>query len=182
MALMTRMTRLFRADAHAVLDRLEEPATLLRQAVREMEAATEEDARQRRRIDRRHTRLLARQAELDDAVATATHELDVCFDAGNETLARGLVRRRLEAQRLRAALDRHLESVETELAALDARLEENRARLGAMRQKAELFAAEEAPVDDDDAWLERDFGRTLRVGDDEVEVAFLQERQRRMPS
>ena len=37
MALMTRVARLFRADLHAVLDRIEEPEVLLRQALREME-------------------------------------------------------------------------------------------------------------------------------------------------
>jgi len=183
MALMTRMTRLFRADAHAVLDRLEEPASLLRQAVREMEAALEDDERQRRRLDRQHTQLVSRQAELVRSIETTGRELDICFDAGNETLAKGLVRRRLEAQRLHGALDRRLESVETALAGLDVRLDENRARLEAMRQKAELLATDETPADDDDeTWLERDFGHGLRVRDDEVEVAFLQEQQRRARS
>ena len=37
MALITRVARLFRADLHAVLDRIEEPDVLLKQAVREME-------------------------------------------------------------------------------------------------------------------------------------------------
>ena len=37
MTLITRLSRLFRADFHAVLDRIEEPETLLRQAIREME-------------------------------------------------------------------------------------------------------------------------------------------------
>ncbi len=37
MALITRVSRLFQADFHAVLDRIEEPEVLLRQAVREME-------------------------------------------------------------------------------------------------------------------------------------------------
>ena len=37
MALITRVARLFRADFHAVLDRVEEPDILLRQAIREME-------------------------------------------------------------------------------------------------------------------------------------------------
>ena len=37
MALITRFSRLFRADLHAVLDRIEEPDVILRQAVREME-------------------------------------------------------------------------------------------------------------------------------------------------
>ena len=182
MALMTRMTRLFRADAHAVLDRLEEPVTLLRQAVREMETALEEDERQRRRLDRQHTQLVTRQAELVRGVDTTTHELDVCFEAGNEKLARGLVRRRLEAERLHAVLDRRLEGVETTLAGVDGRLEENRARLEAMRQKAELLAEDETTERDDEPWQEREFERGLRIGDDEVEIAFLQEQQRRTPS
>lgn len=182
MALMTRMTRLFRADAHAVLDRLEEPATLLRQALREMEAALEEDHRRRRRLDRQHTQLVARRAELARTVDSANRELDLCFEAGNEALARGLLRRRLEAERLQAALERRLEGAATALAEIDTRLDENRARLEALRQKAELLAEEEVPDEDDTAWLERDFGRGLRVGDDEVEVALLQERQRRARS
>ena len=37
MALITRISRLFKADFHAVLDQIEEPEVLLRQAVREME-------------------------------------------------------------------------------------------------------------------------------------------------
>ncbi len=37
MALINRMSRLFTADVHAVLDRLEEPDVLLKHAVREME-------------------------------------------------------------------------------------------------------------------------------------------------
>ena len=41
MALINRMSRLFTADVHAVLDRIEEPDVLLRQAIREMEEALE---------------------------------------------------------------------------------------------------------------------------------------------
>ena len=96
MALMTRMTRLFRADAHAVLDRLEEPVALLRQAVREMEAALEADEHARRQLDRQHSQVLARQAELARGIENTNQELDVCFEAGNEKLARTLLRRRLE--------------------------------------------------------------------------------------
>ena len=43
MALVTRLTRLFQADFHAVLDRIEEPDLQLRQAVREMQYALDHD-------------------------------------------------------------------------------------------------------------------------------------------
>ena len=178
MALMTRMTRLFRADAHAVLDRLEEPVVLLRQAVREMEVALEEDERARHRLDRQHSQLLTRQAELSRGVENATHELDVCFEAGNEKLARTLVRRRLEAERLHAALGRRVDELAEALAGIDVRLDENRGRLEAMRQKAELLA-EEAPAENDEMPCSE---RGLHVGDDEVEIAFLKELKRRARS
>ena len=51
MALITRVGRLFRADLHAVLDRVEEPEVLLRQAIREMEEELAEE-RQRLRLAR----------------------------------------------------------------------------------------------------------------------------------
>ena len=41
MALITRISRLFQADFHAVLDRIEEPEQLLKQAIREMEDSLE---------------------------------------------------------------------------------------------------------------------------------------------
>ena len=50
MALVTRLSRLFRADLNAVLDRLEEPEMLLRQAVREMEEEVDREELQARSI------------------------------------------------------------------------------------------------------------------------------------
>ena len=59
MALITRVSRLFQADFHAVLDRIEEPEAILRQAVREME---EELARD----EQRSTMLQQEQRQLAD--------------------------------------------------------------------------------------------------------------------
>ncbi|OOZ38928.1 hypothetical protein BOW53_13550 [Solemya pervernicosa gill symbiont] len=50
MALINRVTRLFRADMHAVLDRIEEPEVLLRQSIREMEEALADDEQQLRQL------------------------------------------------------------------------------------------------------------------------------------
>jgi hypothetical protein len=61
-------------------------------------------------------------------------------------------------------------------------LDENRATLEGLRQKAELFA-KRVPVEgksefDDIAWMARE----LRVSDDEVEVAYLREKSARSQS
>lgn len=96
MALIRRLSRLFAADVHAVLDQIEEPESVLRQAIREME---EELARQRQRekwicgeIESAAGRIgvLATEAGEIDA------NLDLSFANGNEALARRLTRRKLE--------------------------------------------------------------------------------------
>ena len=68
MALVTRISRLFQADFHAVLDRIEEPDLQLRQAVREMQYALEQD--------QQRLQLLQHEAEqLDKAARNAGEKL-----------------------------------------------------------------------------------------------------------
>ena len=99
MALITRVSRLFRADFNAVLDRIEEPDMLLKQAVREMEdELAHDEQRLKASLELEHER--ARRGALDRTLAGFEQELDVCFASGEEELARGVLRRRLETQRL----------------------------------------------------------------------------------
>ncbi len=178
MALITRVTRLFRADLHAVLDSIEEPELLLRQAVREMD---EEVARQQQRVEGlglRHDLLKGREAETGSFLAELEEQLDVCFDAGNDELARNLVRRRLEAEHSLRALQRGRGELEKSLDNLNATLEQNRARLQEMKNRAALLASDGGPSQREEAWAIPNGV----VRDADVEVAFLREKRRRVQS
>lgn len=178
MALITRVTRLFRADLHAVLDRIEEPDLLLRQAVREMEEAQARDEQRLRGRNQERGQLLARVADLDQTLAEIEEELGICFAAEKDDLARTLVKRKLEAERLRRLIARKREALEVRLAGLRGRVEEHRSRLEAMRQKAELLAEEEDDAGRlDESWPVPD----ISVRDEDVEVAFLREKHKRRP-
>jgi phage shock protein A len=157
MALINRMSRLFTADVHAVLDRIEEPDVLLKHAVREME---EELARGEQRA-----RALAHEHE---ALG------DVCFESANEDLARKVIKRRLETERLERHVAERRAALAKELAALSAAVDEQRVELDVMRQKAELLT----PTAAGDDFRNGDFA----VGEAEIEVALLRERQKRRPS
>ncbi|HET8698059.1 MAG TPA: PspA/IM30 family protein [Gammaproteobacteria bacterium] len=174
MALINRMSRLFTADVHAVLDRIEEPDVLLKQAIREMEeevAASEQRARQ---LEHERDRLADRQRKVQAALAELDEQIGVAFGAGNDELARKLVKRKLETARLDAHVTERRAAAAKALAERAAALTEQRERLDVLRQKAELLA--EAPhADPGDEWGKTGFS----VGDDEVEVAFLRERQKR---
>lgn len=182
MALINRVTRLFKADFHAVLDQIEEPEQLLKQAVREMEddlAGTE----QRIRVHAHDQEVLAsRKAEIDSKLAQMDEELNLCFAAQKHELARSLVRKKLEAQRLSHRLGSKHRAAGKFLAEQRTLLDENRATLEGLRQKAGLFARrvpqEGEPGFDDIAWVARE----LDVSDDEVEVAYLREQNARSQS
>ncbi|NNG12323.1 MAG: hypothetical protein HKM88_03630 [Halobacteria archaeon] len=175
MALITRVSRLLRADLHAVLDLVEEPDVLLRQAVREME---EELARDEQRIKiqtHEHGQLVSRHRDIKQSLEGIEAELDVCFESGKDDLARALIKRKLEAEQFIRFLTRKREAIETALVGLEERVDENRTRLDSMRQKAELLAADNAPGNSDDSWTTPD----TSVRDADIEVAFLRERQKR---
>lgn len=175
MALITRVTRLFRADLHAVLDRVEEPDILLRQAIREMEEDLARDEQTRRRHEREREQLAKKESEFEELYAALDEQLDLCFAADKEDLVRSLIRRKLEAERSLQLLVRRRERLTVQLDQLARRLEDNRSRYESMRQKADLFDERSREADTLDAWP----GVDVRVRDEDVEVALLKERQRR---
>ncbi|MEN8206031.1 MAG: PspA/IM30 family protein [Pseudomonadota bacterium] len=178
MALITRVSRLFQADFNAVLDRIEEPDVLLRQAVREMEEALARDEQRSKVLKHEQGQLSARETDLEQSLNEIEEELDVCFDTGNDDLARTSIKRKLEAQRYCKGLSRKRLTLQETLDDLNTRLRENRARLESMRQKAELLAGESTRARPADNWTIPD----ITVRDEDVEVAFLREKQQRSRS
>jgi len=175
MALINRMSRLFTADVHAVLDRIEEPDVLLKHAIREMDEELARSEQRVRALEHEGESLADRHRKVQSALTELASQLDVCFAGGNDELARKVVKRKLETDKLNQHIGERRQAVDKEIAQQRALADEQRERLDVMRQKAELLAA--APSAGDE------WGRTtFTVGDDEVEVALLRERQARKPS
>jgi phage shock protein A len=176
MALIHRVARWLTADLHAVLDRIEEPDVLLRQAIREMEEELAEGERQARGLALEIERLHDRQERAAAGVAQLDAQLAVCFDAGDDALARKLVKRKLETDKLRQHVAERRAALVKELGERERTLAARRDQLDVLRQKAELLIEAPAPPAHDAA------APDFTVGDDEIEVELLRERQRRMPS
>ena len=136
MALINRMSRLFTADVHAVLDRIEEPDVLLKHAVREMEEELARGEQRVRALAHEHESLGERQAKTAACLADLGSQLDVCFESGNEELARKIIKRRLETERFERNVAERRAALDKELAALRAAVEEQREQLDVMRPNA----------------------------------------------
>ncbi|MEW5722093.1 MAG: PspA/IM30 family protein [Thermodesulfobacteriota bacterium] len=139
MGVTTRLWRIFRADLHGVMDRLEDKGLLLKQYLREME---EEIERQEARL--RALTLSRDQAGRDRApLAAETGKLDRDISAAlardREDLARLLIRRQKSFSAQLGDLDRHLAGLEEEIGEMAGRLEGRRLALADLRLRAEAY-------------------------------------------
>ena len=139
-------------------------------------------------LEHEETDLSRRCRDLKLAMARLDDELDVCFESSEHDLARNLVRRKLEAQACQTALDTKSAISTTALTQLKQRLDENRSRLNSMRQKLELFidAALSVNTLEPVEYGADNYGccypSTRAISNEEVEIAFLGEKQQRIQS
>jgi len=174
MALITRISRLFRADFNAVLDRIEEPDVLLKQALREMEEDLHRDKQQLRLLQDESSQLEAKLAGVEQDIAQVDKELDICFESGESRLARSQVKKKLELQRYQKHAQAKRDSVLKQISDLTKRIDENSTRFNAMKQKLDLLAEEDTVKKDEVV-----SAVNLSVNEDDIDMAFLREKQAR---
>ncbi|NEV60683.1 PspA/IM30 family protein [Thiorhodococcus minor] len=177
MAFMTRLSRLMRADLHAMLDRLEAPDLVLAQAVREMEQTLERDRRALARQERERARLGDQKAALESTLRQTAEALEDCLAAGQEDLARPVVRRRLETERRVGQLQQRLRELEVDCEARRQRLAEQESRLADLRARAALY--QEMVEPEEEVYRETWPASSDAVRDADVEVALLQAKRQR---
>ena len=169
--LLERMTTLVKADAHGVLDALEERSLLLRQHLRDAELALQRKRARlegRAREEERLTEALRRQ---DEELAKLDEDVALALGGGRDDLARFALRRLLPRRREREALAAALADTCEErarlagqLAAQERALEELRGRV-----RAGLAAA--------DADRDCALAPPGLADDEEVEIELLRRKQ-----
>ncbi len=172
MALANRLSRLFQADFHAVLDRIEEPDLQLRQAVREMQFAFDQD-RQRLKLLRQELEQLDNATvSINTGVENYDEELDLCLAAKKDELARDLIRRKLAAEKRGHALRQQSDVITARADRLEKQIDEQAQQLTSMKQKLELLV-------DDESVATGEQMQSDAVRNEEIEIALLREKQRR---
>lgn len=174
MTLMMRITRLFKADMHGLLDLLEEPEAVLKQAVRDMESEIGHGQQTLAERQRREARLRRASTQLESSIHAYEEQIDIAFEAQNDGLARTFIRKKLEAENRLQATARAIADMAAETDAMQNRLREQQAQLAAIIAKMPLSAG--APSD-----TEPPVGSAAPSGvaEEDVEAAFLREKRKR---
>lgn len=94
MSLMSRLLRLCKADAHGVMDQLEDRGLLLKQYLREMEESLDQKTRQMVALTERLDRLAAQVAHRSEEMQQLEPDLNLALAKEKDDIARMLIRRR----------------------------------------------------------------------------------------
>jgi len=178
MALITRISRLFQADFHAVLDRIEEPDIQLKQAIREMQIELQQSEQRLALLQHEAEQLSNLAIDNKSRIDAFDEELDICFAAKKEDLARDLIKRKLEASHQLESTEKQLAAMHSSTKKLESVIEEYREQLENMSQKLELLVSDidSGPFPNHLCAV----GAAVRAED--IEIAFLREKQKRSAS
>lgn len=173
MPLINRISRLFQADMHAVLDQIEEPETLLKQAIRDMQESLAHQQSQIKIDENELQQLTKQQQGIDQSLAELDEQLALCFKSDKDELAHGLVKRKLETKQLQKIVSDRISSFQQLIKQLSKKLQEQQEQFDGMQQKADIFS--QSRTSNTTASGMDDIRYT--ISKEQVEVAFLQEKQ-----
>jgi phage shock protein A len=178
MALVTRISRLFQADFHAVLDRIEEPDIQLKQAIREMQIDLQQSEQRLALLQHESDLLSNLVVEAKAKLGAFDEELDICFAAKKDDLARDLIKRKLETTRQLESSEKQHAGLQSTMQNLKSSIDENSEQLDNMAQKLELLVTETGTGSTTNSSVKTGTG----VRSEEIEIAFLREKQNRTAS
>jgi phage shock protein A len=178
MAVLSRFARLVSADLHAVIDHLETPEALLRQALREMREQIDSTESACARGAKERQRLRDRQERIDARLGQLSPDIDSALQADRDELARHLLRERIALEREQEDGAARLSALERELAEHRQRLAEQRECLRQLDAEADRALAETAPT----RRTPDGIGPIGVVSDADVEIALIRAKQAGRPS
>jgi len=168
--LFDRIAMLLKADAHGMLEALEERSLLLKQCVREAERELDRKRARLETVREEEKRLREALARREDEVRALDEDVTLALAGGKEDLARFAIRRliprRNDTNALRAEIDTRVE----EARALAERLEAQQAELEDLKARVRADLARHAGPGEP-SWLAEPV-----VADEEVELELMRRR------
>ncbi|MBW2230067.1 MAG: PspA/IM30 family protein [Deltaproteobacteria bacterium] len=170
MRIIERLGLLVRADAHGVMDQLEERSLLVKQHLREAELELGRKRVQLEALDEEARRLADAMRIGERDVEKLDHDVELALGEGEEELARFAVRRLLPRRATLGALHERIAELAAARERLGERLQEQERELDDLRVRARARLAELERADEVDTRSER------TVADEEVDLELLRRR------
>ena len=171
--LFDRITTLLKADAHGVIESLEERSLLLKQYLREAEIALAHKRAQLEALREDEKRLRDALAHCRDEMRALDEDVELALAGGKEDLARFAIRRLLPRRNEAAALHTQIEQRVAEAQALADRVAVQQEQFDSLRVRVRAERARECEARDMPSWA---YDAAV-VADEEVELELMRRRQ-----
>ncbi len=167
-----RLNRLVKADAHGLIESLEDRALLLKQHLREAELELQHKRARLEALTEEERRLREDAKRLEDALRSLDEDTQLALAQGRDDLARFALRRLLPKRSEVAALRARLHEIGEERALIEERLDEQQSQFDELRARVRGHLAAHARA----AESSDEFGEPI-VADEEVEMELLRRKQ-----
>lgn len=180
MPLINRLSQLFKADANAILDRIEDPEQLLLQAIREMQDSLNSQDSDLKLLKHEQEQLRANETDIEHAFVQLDEELEICLTSQKHDLARIVIRKKLLTEKILKQNTARLTSLKADIENRGKTILENQDSLQVMQQKADILIRQQN--DTHQAYVADPVAQDLVVQDEDVEVALLRALSKRRSS
>jgi phage shock protein A len=140
MGIMTRMLRLCQADAHGVMDQLEDKGLLLKQYLREMVASLDRKEHQRQALTRRLEQLNGQVTRHAEEMAKLETDLTLAVEKEKDDIARMLIRKRRAIESACILLNEQIADATREKNQLSETLADQRLKYETLKARADAYA------------------------------------------
>ncbi len=173
MRLLERIAALLKADAHGVVESLEERSLLLKQCLREIESEIDDNRHHLRGLQEEAKVYCDARASEEDAIAKLDEDIALAMSENKEDLARFVIRKLLAHRRSITEKTKRIDALVEQIDALAKVIDDQEEKLEGLRQRAR--AETEAPCRPLTA-----FATPLAdaaIADEEVEIELMRRRE-----
>ena len=122
-------------------------------------------------LEQQHQQLTQRRQQLKGNITNINDELDICFSADNDALAKVLIKRKLETLELIEALNSKQNLIDSEISDKKSQICEREPILEAMKQKLDAVSENQTSYESKP--------HTNTISNTDIEIALLREKRAR---
>ncbi|MEE8410107.1 MAG: PspA/IM30 family protein [Myxococcota bacterium] len=174
MKLFDRLAMLAKADAHGVVESLEDRALLLKQYVREAEIEVDRKRARVEALDAEHHRLSEEGARATERMRAIDADISLAMGEDKEDLARFSIKKLLPLRSTAERIQTRLEQVGTERQSLSDMLQSQQSELDELKHRVRSHLATQAEAAASDNSSE---SAAYHVTDEDVELELLRRQQ-----
>jgi len=139
MGIMTRFTRIFKADIHGVMDQIENKELVLKQCLREMETSLNKKQAELQQLKTAAQQMHNDICQLEREKEKSELDLQTAIEKEKEDIARLLIRKRLKADQHMEAAEHTVQSLKKKIRMLTENIEAQKHQYAEMQLRTESW-------------------------------------------